>query len=205
MMVKISFRESQDSWLKTHPLLIYIVACYACFIITAADRNYKIQLDKFVTISYDDTAVNFTNVKMVKYNRSTSALNGTFDFLKGPRPELLVSIEGYEKVGTQYMLSGIQVKEENLCVLLEKYGNLVFSPDDTITSNFKMKCPIKKGTYFIENYRPDENNMPEDVPGNDWRFDLKGRYPEQVDTYVFYFEAYIKIERDVTSWKPGMM
>ncbi|XP_046384724.1 uncharacterized protein LOC124155023 isoform X2 [Ischnura elegans] len=117
--------------------------------------------------------------------------------------EAEVSVEGYEKIGTQYMLSGIQVKEEPLCAILEKFGPVIMNPHDTETTNFKMECPIVKGTYFLKNFRTDEKNFPEDVPGNNWRFDVKGRYPEMVDTTLFHLQTYLKVERDVAYWKPG--
>ncbi|XP_046384721.1 uncharacterized protein LOC124155022 [Ischnura elegans] len=195
-------RSRGSSWIKAGPIIAYIV-CSALLIVVEAGRNYKIVFEKFVVVSYDENFADFSDIRMEKFNRSTTVLSGEFKIFTDPREDLLVSVEGYEKIGTQYMLSGIQVKEEPLCAILEKFGPVIMNPHDTETTNFKMECPIVKGAYFVKNFRTDEKNMPDDVPGNDWRFDVKGRYPEMVDTTLFHTQTYLKVERDILNWKPG--
>ncbi|RZC42925.1 DUF1091 domain containing protein [Asbolus verrucosus] len=120
-------------------------------------------------ISYNEAYVSDVLLQVGKINRTTVALNVSFNVLQDVLDQKLVISGDAERLyRTQYKKTGIKVVM-NLCKFINT--NMFGIRDMLLRYGNVDGCNFAKGHYYIKNLVPDTNNFPKYIPHGSYRTD----------------------------------
>ncbi|PSN56886.1 hypothetical protein C0J52_00680 [Blattella germanica] len=156
-----------------------------------AKRNYYILINEVELISTnEDFYSDETDFDINKINETTDAISATLDLIKDlPEDVGQIIVQSYELHGNKWDMSGFVINK-TWCDFI---GNDPYFMEGIIRqSNYPKKCPIQATRFEVNNFTIDAEQLPEEVPGEFWRFVFQQYQPNSGTILQFRIDAQIK-------------
>ncbi|KAF2901114.1 hypothetical protein ILUMI_05071, partial [Ignelater luminosus] len=102
------------------------------------------------------------------------------------------NLQAYKFASNEYRLFPFQMNI-NYC---KEQEHSVFGFDDVVKhTNCTLKCPFKRGFYYVDKYRPDETKWPPHLVPGDFKLAITVTYQNQEAAQLAWYGSVIKIER----------
>lgn len=75
-------------------------------------------------------------------------------------------MKSYQRRGDEYQESALKFDNESFCTIIE--ADTFIYPGFAEAASLPLKCPIKAGTYVINNYLIDMSRLPTVIPEGFW-------------------------------------
>lgn len=130
-------------------------------------------------------------IKLFKYNRTTYAINSTFELLVDLTDKFSFKHELYGMMGNEFRRMLPDMIEEKMCSHIRRWNHLykdIIEYTNLAPKNLDI-CPVTKGIYWTRNYviRPDElPNLPFNCKKlkSVWTFFYQNEFDIQLAFYV---------------------
>ncbi|CAO1419280.1 unnamed protein product [Diamesa serratosioi] len=174
------------NWCKV--LLLILILDYG---VAKQSTKTDFLLEKF-EVGGEEGVVDFSKLRSIKVNRTTYAVNGSVKILQDIGNDVLVKVELWEQQGGEYRKTQFRLAEKAWCDFSKT--ETMYLPALWETSNFPplQDCPLPKGEYYIKNFVPDPEKLPEFLDG---RYMIRV-FTDRVDAKSeIYFNYFIEIKR----------
>ncbi|XP_069701369.1 uncharacterized protein [Periplaneta americana] len=150
---------------KEFCLLVFLLAVMD----SHATRNYKI---KIIGTDLCSTHEDYYNgdesyFEINKYNESTDSINAVMDLMQDLPDNTIINIQSYERRNGEWE-QGVVHMNQTWCDFMK--DDPYFMESIIQHSNFPKECPITKNTIEIKDFVIDEEKLPEEIPGDEWRY-----------------------------------
>ncbi|KAJ9581613.1 hypothetical protein L9F63_023196, partial [Diploptera punctata] len=152
-------------------------------------RNYKILVNEIVIQSSNkDYYSDETIMEMNRFNDTTDTINALLDQLQDLPQETQVYVHNYELHGNKWMESGYEINQ-TWCDFINTDEFIM--KELLSKGNYPHECPINAMKYEIKDFLIDEEQLPEELPGEFWRFVFE-QSVGGANIIVFQFDVQIK-------------
>ncbi|KXJ77331.1 hypothetical protein RP20_CCG007847 [Aedes albopictus] len=141
--------------------------------------SLQVHLDRFEQ-EKGFNLVDATRVRVRKFNRTTSVLDGEGDLFYDMGDNYTATLTvAYSRLGNnQFNEYPMKISKGKACELLngpyKEYQHLIKDHSNFHQIGKDRLCPLPRGHYWVKNWAPDSSWVPPVVPGGYWRitFDL---------------------------------
>ncbi|XP_062698501.1 uncharacterized protein LOC134284153 [Aedes albopictus] len=167
---------------------------------SAIALSVHIHFDRFVQSTGFDV-VNATGVRVRKYNRTTTVLDGEGELFRNLDDDYRFTLTvAYSRMGNnQFDEYPLKIAKATICsimngpykdyqYLFKDYSNMPQVGDERF-------CPFPPGRYWVKNWAIDGSFVPPVVPSGYWRF--TSNILDSKDKVVVQYLAYFHISKDM--------
>ncbi|KXJ69241.1 hypothetical protein RP20_CCG028162 [Aedes albopictus] len=161
--------------------------------------SVHIHLDRFVQAKGFDL-VNATGVRVRKYNRTTSVLDGEGELFRDMGDDYKYTLTvAYSRLGNnQFNEYPLKIAKATGCTVLngpyKEYQYLFKNHSNMPQVGDERICPFPLGRYWVKDWAPDGSWVPPVVPDGYWRFTADTL--DSKDNVVVRYYAYLHIRKD---------
>ncbi|KAF2899203.1 hypothetical protein ILUMI_06971, partial [Ignelater luminosus] len=146
-----------------------IVALLATFMVFGFEQHdYFLIFERGEVVSFNTKFVRNFRIRTFKYNRTQAVMNMSIDLKIDFGNNVKVKVEGYKFASNEYRGFPI-VFERRLCSMInsDEFGLRNLYKCGNIST-----CPIKKGSYHMCNWFPEESKLPPFVPIGSYKLEM---------------------------------
>ncbi|XP_053671554.1 uncharacterized protein LOC128721786 [Anopheles nili] len=183
--------------MNTYLVAYSFIQLLALFIVQVCSERLSVQFERFEQLMGFDTA-NANNLRIKKYNRTVTVLNGTVDVYQDMGDDFSITIDlAYSPLGNnQFINSPFHVPQQYGCEFLnttyrmyhENVRNLTNFPDPGV-------CPLPAKQYYVNNMELTTELVNDYAQAGLWKITVK--VYEKNTSLVIECELFCKISRDM--------